>query len=226
MGIDCLISIISNKLGLDIYKFNDIYFAISKSGKVIFFTGYTSAKDIYNFIDELDMNEFYDEFNKSLTDKDKKEHINLKAFLWDLYIIAINCGEDGSISKIDKANLERDRFLARKKIIDSINKNKIKLILKIDKSKEECLYVENDISNLINEIEMIISPENQFDRLVSILDGEEESIEKSIHDLFKDEQLKSRIEHFNMDPNITSKQKLILYLEYIINTENYYGEEV
>ena len=226
MGIEDLISIISNKLDLDIYKFNDIYFAISKSGKVVFFIGYTSIKDIYNFIDEIDMNEFYDEFSKSLTNKDKKEYINLKAFLWDLYIIAINCGEDGSISKIDKSNLERDRFLARKKIIDSINKTKINLILKTDKNDEERVYVEEEISNLINEIEMIISPENQFDRFVSSIDVEEESIEESINNLFKDEQLKNRIECFSPDSKITSKQKLILYLEYIMKTENYYSEEV
>lgn len=227
MGIDNILDIISSRLDIEINKYDNIYFTISKPGKVIFFTGYTCTNDIYNFMDMIDIDEFYERFSNNFSKKDKEKYISLKAFLWDLYIIAINCGEKDCINKIDKSNIERNRFLARKIIIDNIDKDKIDFINKLHEyDKENKSIAEAYITCLLEEIQMIIEPENQLDNLISSIDKEEESLEESIDILLEDEDLKNKVDELILDPNITSKQKLILYLEYIMNTENYYKEEV
>ena len=227
MGIESVIDIISSNLDTKINSYNDMNFTISKSGKVIFFIGYTCVNDIYNFIDKIDIDELYENFSHNFSDKDKEKYISLKAFLWDLYIIAINCGEKGCISKIDKSNIERDRFVARKIIIDDIDKNKINFIEKLNEYDDENRSIaEEYINYLLKEIQMIIEPENQLDNLISRIDKKEESLEESINTLFEDKDLKDKVDEFISDPNITSKQKLISYLEYIMNTDNYYKEGV
>ena len=58
---------------------------------------------------------------KMLTDKDQEKRVyDLRAFLWDLYIIGIRiCGKDSFYKPEDKSRIERSKLIARKLVIQA-----------------------------------------------------------------------------------------------------------
>lgn len=229
MGIDIIIKYINLKLNISLKKYNGIYYFINKEGKIIFFFGYKSLNDIEKFIDTLDMDNFYDEFKNFLSVKDKETYINFKAFLWDLYIVGINCGKVESIKEEEKFNLEKDRFIARKIIIDFINEDIINKIKEYDEKiyNESILDTElsNTLSDLINEIEMIVEPEKKLNEFIDDNNNTDDNVDSLIKEILLDDGMRKRIIDVNRNSDLSLKEMILNYLEYISNVENFIDKE-
>lgn len=218
MGIELIIDIIRNYFNVNIDEYKDSYYHIAEDGKLIFFYGYENITDINKFVENLDIDDFYENFSGFLTTKDKEEIVSLKAFLWDLYIIYINCSEENSISDIEKYNVERDRFVARKIIIDDINKKIIEMLKKMDETDlDEISLVKK---KLVDRVGMIINPESQLDRFIINIEEPEDSINSTLEGLLADKGFKGRLEKLELDESLTIREKVLYYLKYISENIN------
>lgn len=230
MELSLLLKFIEEKLNIEFGKYNNEFYFITEEGKIIFFIGYKLVNDIYRFIDTLDMDDFYNEFNGYLSENDKKTHINFKSFLWDLYVVAINCGNNGSISEEEKFNIEKDRYVARKLVIDVIN-NEIISKMKFDRKNNKIIIKDlskieqKALEELIEKTSLIIEPQKLLDLYISENEDLNDDINSYIEKLMENEELKKRIEDVNENKEISLKNKLINYLEYIKDIHNYLNEE-
>lgn len=230
LEISLLLKFIEEKLGIKFGKYNNEFYFITKEGKIIFFIGYKSINDIYRFIDTLDMEDFYNKFNVYLSENDKKTHINFKSFLWDLYVVAINCGDSNSISEEEKFSIEKDRYVARKLVIDVIN-NEIISKIRIDESNNKISIKDlNEIdkkalNELIEKTSLIIEPQKLLDSYVAENEELEDDINLYIEELMKDDEMKKRIEAVNENKEVSLKEMIINYLEYIKDIHNYLDKE-
>lgn len=230
LELSLLLKFIEEKLNIEFGKYNNEFYFITEEGKIIFFIGYKLVNDIYRFIDTLDMDDFYNEFNGYLSENDKKTHINFKSFLWDLYVVAINCGNNGSISEEEKFNIEKDRYVARKLVIDVIN-NEIISKMKFDRKNNKIIIKDlskieqKALEELIEKTSLIIEPQKLLDLYISENEDLNDDINSYIEKLMENEELKKRIEDVNENKEISLKNKLINYLEYIKDIHNYLNEE-
>jgi len=201
MGIDKLVNDVGSEISMEFIKYNNVYYVNSSDSRIMFVLEIKTISDITDFIEELDMDDFYKEFNKYFSEKDILIEFNLKSFLWDLYVIAIHyCGEN-KIDDFEKIKIEKDRFVARKIIIDDESEDLIK-------------------SKMIN----IINPVKEFEEL--LLDDTttpDEEIDNISNSLLSDSNLRERIQRIPgiLTEDLSSKDKILAYLEYIANTENY-----
>lgn len=205
MGIDKLINDISQKNNIEFIKYKNVYYVNSSDSRVMFILEIKNIEDVEKFIEELDMDDFYKKFHKYLSEKDTAIKFNLKSFLWDLYVIAIHNCKENKLNNLEKLKIEKDRFVARKIIIEDGSEDLIK-------------------EKLIN----IINPLDEFEKLLlDDISTPDEEIDNALNDLLSDPSFKNRFEKVteNLDEDISSKEKVLNYLDYIANTENYEVKE-
>ena len=218
LELSLLLKFIEEKLNIKFGKYKNKFYFITEEGKIIFFIGYKLVNDVYRFIDTLDMEDFYNKFNIYLSENDKKTHINFKSFLWDLYVVAINCGESNSISEEEKFNIEKDRYVARKLVIDVIN-NEIISKIKFDKKNNKIIIEDlseiekKALDELIEKTSLIIEPQKLLDLYVAENEDLNDDINSYSEKLMQDEELKKRIEDVNKNKQVSLKDKLVNYLE-------------
>lgn len=234
MEIDKVVMYIEGSLELEFEKYEECYYYITEEGKIVFLIGYKSLNDIEKFMDTINIDDFYSRFSSKFKDADKKQYVNFKAFLWDLYIIAINIGEQDSITDKDKFRIEKDRFLARKIIVDSIDSKiisrmniidgKIKLNYK-NLNENECDLLNTKLNVFLEKVEMIIEPEKQLNNLIDANMELDDSVNELIEELFEDQGIKQRVEEISKDCDKPQKDKVLEYLKYIADTNNFTKKE-
>ena len=95
-----------------------------------------------------------------------------------------------------------------------------KIIIK-DLSKIE----QKALEELIEKTSLIIEPQKLLDLYISENEDLNDDINSYIEKLMENEELKKRIEDVNENKEISLKNKLINYLEYIKDIHNYLNEE-
>lgn len=215
-----LIKFIQEELDIELNNINDKLLYITEDGKLVFFYGYKNERDIHTYINELEIENIYDNIKNELTVEDNKEVINLKSFLWDVYIIFINVGEERSIKEIEKYNIEKDRFFARKIIIDSVSEKFI-LSYKENKNNKKNKKYQNDLE----KVRFILNSKYAFEEYISKNNKQIEGIDDIIRNLFDDNEFELRVEAIQDDKEKTLKDKLDFYLDYIGEEKNYEKED-
>ncbi|PJI06544.1 MULTISPECIES: hypothetical protein [Clostridium] len=155
---------IKNELNKKGIKFKEVeigdellYIVIYYNGRIFFIKNLNGLYPDSLLDDSIFISDYVssEKIEKQLNDKDKKNifsDINLMAILWELYIVGIHLLDDKNTKyrQEEISKVEKDKFIARKIIIENSDKTKIIQelidILEPSKKLEEIITVNEELS--------------------------------------------------------------------------------